>query len=192
MLTNFIFYFTYLHLYFFKQNSNNMKSLLLFATVCIVTLNACGQKVNTQSPIAEVTGATASGTTIYIRYNQPSVRGRTIGKDLEPLPGKVWRTGADSATAFEINKDVKVEGKSLKAGRYALFTIANGENWTIIFNTGVHKWGAFSYKEAEDVLRVNVKAGKATAFAEKFTITVSKGGKVDLLWGDSDVSFKVE
>jgi len=169
-----------------------MKSVLMFAVVCIVALNACGQRVNTQSPIAEVKGATASGTTIYIRYNQPSVRGRTIGKDLEPLPGKVWRTGADSATAFEISKDVKVEGKALKAGRYALFTIANGDDWTIIFNKDVHKWGAFSYKESEDVLRVNVKAGKATTIAEKFTITVSKAGKIDLLWGGSDVSFKVD
>jgi len=169
-----------------------MKSVLMFAVVCIVALNAHGQKVNTQSPIAEAKGSTASGTSIYIRYNAPSVRGRAIGKDLEPLPGKVWRTGADSATAFEINKDVKVEGKALKAGRYALFTIANGDDWTIIFNKDVHKWGAFSYKESEDVLRVNVKAGKATPFAEKFTITVSKTGKVDLLWGGSDVSFKVE
>jgi hypothetical protein len=169
-----------------------MKSLLLYAAVSITTLTACGQKVNTQSPIAEVKGSTASGTTIYIRYNQPSVRGRTIGKDLEPLPGKVWRTGADSATAFEVNKAVKVEGKALPAGRYALFTIANGDDWTIIFNKDVHKWGAFSYKESEDVLRVNVKAVKAAKFAEKFTITVSKAGKVDLWWGDSDVSFKVE
>ncbi|MEO5591254.1 MAG: DUF2911 domain-containing protein [Chitinophagaceae bacterium] len=169
-----------------------MKSFLIAAVVSVVSLTACGQKVNTQSPIAEVKGSTASGTTIYIRYNQPSVRGRTIGKDLEPLPGKVWRTGADSATVFEINKDVKVEGKSLAAGRYALFTIANGDDWTIIFNKDVHKWGAFSYKESEDVLRVNVKAGKAAATAEKFTITVSNAGKVDLLWGNSDVAFKVE
>jgi hypothetical protein len=170
-----------------------MKSFLMFAAVCMVTLTVSAQrKPNAQSPFAEVKGTTASGTTIYISYNAPSVRGRTIGKDLEPMPGKVWRTGADSATAFEINKAVKVEGKALAAGRYALFTIADGDSWTIIFNKDVHKWGAFSYKESEDVLRVNVKAGKAATFAEKFTITVSKAGKVDLLWGNSDVAFKVE
>ena len=168
-----------------------MESLLLFAAVCIATLNACGQRVNTQSPIAKVTGTTASGTTIYIRYNQPSVRGRTIGKDLEPLPGKVWRTGADSATAFEINKDVKVEGQPLPAGKYSLYSIANGDDWTIILNKTWNQWGTV-YKESEDALRVKVKAGKTTSFVEKFAITVSKDGKVDLLWGDSDVSFKVE
>ncbi len=169
-----------------------MKLLMIFAVASVVAISACGQKVNTQSPVAHVTGSTSGGTMIHIRYNQPSVRGRTIGKDLEPLPGKVWRTGADSATAFEVNKDVKVEGKSLPAGRYGLFTIANGDDWTIIFNKNPKQWGAFTYKEAEDALRVNVKAGKAAKFAEKFTISVSKDGKVNLLWGDSDVTFKVE
>lgn len=164
---------------------------MIFAVVSIVAMTACGQKVNTQSPVAKVSGTTASGTTINIRYNQPSVRGRSIGKDLEPLPGKVWRTGADSATAFEISKDVKVEGKSLPAGKYGLFTIANGDDWTIIFNKTWKQWGAFTYKETDDVLRVNVKAGKTATFAEKFTITV-KDGKVNLVWGNSDVSFKVE
>jgi Protein of unknown function (DUF2911) len=169
-----------------------MKSLLMFGMVCIVTLNACGQRVNTQSPVATVSGTTTGGTKIAIRYNQPSVRNRTIGKDLEPLPGKVWRTGADSATAFQVDKDVKVEGKSLSAGRYGLFTIANGDDWTIIFNKNPKQWGAFTYKQDDDALRVNVKAGKTATFAEKFTITISKDGKVDLLWGNSDVVFKVE
>jgi len=168
-----------------------MKSLLLFAAVSIGTLTACGQRVNTQSPIAEVKGTTASGTTIYVRYNQPSLRGRVIGKTIDPYPGKVWRTGADSATVFEVNKAVKVEGKSLAAGRYALFTMADGDNWTIIINTGVHKWG-LSYNQSDDVFRVNVKADKNKTPQEQFTITVSKKGKVDLLWGDYDVPFKVE
>lgn len=169
-----------------------MKSLLIFTAVSFVALTACAQKVNTQSPIAKVSGTTASGTTIAIRYNQPSVRGRTIGKDLEPLPGKVWRTGADSTTAFSVNNDVMVEGHPLPAGRYGLFTIANGDDWTIIFNKNPKQWGAFTYKQEDDALRVNVKATKAKTFQEKFTITVSKDGKVDLWWGDSDVAFTVK
>jgi len=170
-----------------------MKSLLLFATVCIVTLNACGQgdKSKRPSPPAKVSGTTASGTAITIDYSQPSVKGRTIGKDVEPMPGKVWRTGANEATVFEINKDVKVEGQPLPAGKYSLYSIANGDDWTIILNKTWNQWGTV-YKESEDALRVKVKAGKTASFVEKFAITVSKDGKVDLLWGDSDVSFKVE
>ena len=170
-----------------------MKSVLMFAAVCIIALNACGQndKSKRPSPPATASGTTTSGTTIAIDYSQPSVKGRTIGKDLEPLPGKVWRTGANEATVFEVNKDVKVEGKSLPAGKYGLYSIANGDDWIIIFNKTWKQWGT-EYSQADDALRVNVKAGKATPFAEKFTITVSKAGKVDLLWGNSNVSFKVE
>ena len=68
-------------------------------------------------------------------YSQPSVKGREIGKDLEPKEGKVWRTGANEATVFETDGDIKVEGKPLAKGKYALFTIKNGNDWTIIFNT---------------------------------------------------------
>lgn len=144
------------------------------------------------SPPAKITVTTASGVTITIDYSQPSVKGRTIGKDLEPMPGKVWRTGANEATVFEVNKSVKIEGKPLPAGKYGLFTIANGDDWTIIFNKTWKQWGAFSYKEADDALRVNVKAGKASPPAEQMTFTIDKNGKVSLMWGDILVSFKVE
>ena len=170
-----------------------MKSFLMFATVCLVAFSACGQndKSKRASPPATATGATASGTTITINYSQPSLKGRTIGKDVEPMAGKVWRTGANEATVFEVSKDVKVEGKALPAGKYGLYSIANGDDWTIIFNKTWKQWGT-EYSEAADALRVNVKAGKASTVAEKFTITVSKDGKVDLLWGGNDVAFKVE
>ncbi|HZI53248.1 MAG TPA: DUF2911 domain-containing protein, partial [Chitinophagaceae bacterium] len=135
---------------------------------------------------------TNSGVTITIDYSQPGVKGRTIGKDLEPLDGKVWRTGANEATVFEINKDVKVEGKALAAGKYGLFTVVNGDEWTIIFNKAWKQVGAFNYKEADDALRVKVKADKTKEFSEKMTFVINKNGKVSLLWGDRQVDFKVE
>ncbi len=170
-----------------------MKSFLMFAAVSIITATSFGQgdKAARPSPPAKVSGTTASGTAIAIDYSQPSVKGRTIGKDVEPLPGKVWRTGANETTVFEVSKDVKVGGNSLPAGKYGLHSIANGDDWTIIFNKTWKQWGT-EYSRADDALRVNVKAGKAATFAEKCTITVSKAGKVDLLWGNSDVAFKVE
>jgi hypothetical protein len=169
-----------------------MKSFLIAASISVISLTGWGQRENKQSPIAKVSGTTTSGTHIAIRYNQPSVRGRTIGKDLEPMAGKVWRTGADSTTAFSVDKNVMVEGKSLPAGRYGLFTLVDGNKWTIIFSKNPLQWGAFTYKQDEDALRVDVTAGKTKSFQEKFTITVSKDGKVDLLWGDSDVVFTVK
>ena len=107
------------------------------------------------------------------------------------MAGKVWRTGANEATVFEVSKPVKVEGKELPAGKYALFTIAGDNEWTIIFNKKSDQWGAYDYKEADDALRVKVKPGKAEQFAEKLTFNVNKDGTVTLLWGDRKVGFKV-
>src|SRR4051794_17070654 len=82
------------------------------------------------SPPAKVSGKLASGATITIDYSQPSVKGRTIGKDLEPMEGQVWRTGANEATVFETDKDIMINDQKLPAGQYALFTIFNGDDVT--------------------------------------------------------------
>lgn len=170
-----------------------MKSALLLTIASVSLLVACGQddKSKRPSPPAQAKETLASGAVVTIDYSQPSVKGRTIGKDLEPMTGKVWRTGANEATVFEVNKDVKVEGQDLPAGKYALFTIADEGEWTIIFNKNPKQWGAYDYKEAEDALRVKVKPSKAEAFAEKMTFVVDKNGTVSLLWGDRKVDFKV-
>src|SRR5262249_10870323 len=134
----------------------------------------------------------SNGTTVSIDYSQPGVKGRTIGKDLEPMDGKVWRAGANEATVFEIDKPVKIEGKELAAGKYGLFAIMNGDEWTIIFNKTWNQWGGFDYKEADDALRVKVKSKKAPKFSERLTYNIEKDGDVSLLWGDKDVEFKVK
>ena len=168
--------------------SGSIVSLLL-----LFSLASCAQKDKSKrpSPPASVTQKIGEAT-VKIDYSQPSVKGRTIGKDLEPMPGQVWRTGANEATVFETDKDLTVEGKSLPAGKYSLFTIANGDDWVIIFNKKWDQWGAYDYKQDDDALRVNVKAGKASPYSEKMTFTVGADGKVSLLWGDIRVDFNVK
>lgn len=143
------------------------------------------------SPPATVTQKIEDGITITIHYSQPSVKGRTIGKDLEPMDGKVWRTGANEATTFTLDKDANVEGKNLPAGTYSLFTILSGDQWTIIFNKVANQWGAFKYDSTQDALRVTVPLEKADSFTEKMTFTVDEDGTVELLWGDLEAEFSV-
>lgn len=173
-----------------------MKRSFLFTAIAALLFSsgatlAQDNKKAPASPPATASAKIAGGATITINYSQPSVKGRTIGKDLEPLPGKVWRTGANNATVFETDKNIKVEGQDLPAGKYGLFTIAGEDEWTIIFNKTWDQWGAFKYDESKDALRVKVKPVKAPAFAEKFTINVDKSGKVSLLWGDTETDFTV-
>ncbi len=168
-------------------------SISMFSFLLLTAYNSCAQQDKSKLPSPPATVSQKIGEVmVTINYSQPSVKGRTIGKDLEPMTGKVWRTGANDATVFEVDKAVQVEGKSLPQGKYGLFTIANGNDWTIIFNNTWKQWGAFKYKEADDALRVNVKAGKDDSFSEKMTFTIDAGGKVSLLWGDIKVEFTVK
>ncbi len=166
----------------------------IFACSALLVAISCQaqDKSKRPSPPATVTQTLESGAVININYSQPSVKGRTIGKDLEPMAGKVWRTGANEATVFETSKDLAVEGGTLPAGKYGLFTIMNDNEWTIIFNKTWDQWGAMKYNEADDVLRVKVKSKKAKTFAEKFSITADANGLITLWWGDNQVAFNVK
>lgn len=143
------------------------------------------------SPPAKVTEKINSGATISIDYSQPAVKGRTIGKDLEPMDGHVWRTGANEATIFETDKNVTIDGKKLPVGKYGLFTLFNGNKVTIIFNKTWKQWGAFKYQEAEDALRVDTKYTTEAAPSERMTFKINSAGVVTLLWGNRKVDFKV-
>ena len=170
-----------------------MKSFFLSFFV-LSAMAACGQADKSQRPStpALVKEILNNGATVSFDYSQPAVKGRTIGTDLEPMEGKVWRTGANEATIFEADKDVKIEDQPLPAGKYGLFSIMNGDEWTIIFNKTWKQWGAFTYKEADDALRVKVKSIKSPQFSERMTFLVGKDGKITLLWGDIEVDFMVK
>lgn len=168
--------------------SASLMSLLLFSAF---SSQAQQDKSKRPSPPALVSQKIGK-LTINIDYSQPQVKGRTIGVDLEPKAGQVWRTGANEATTFEIDKDVVIEGKKLDKGKYGLFSLNDGNEWTFIFNKTWKQWGAFEYKDSEDALRINVKGEKAEPFSESMTFTIGTDGKVTLLWGDKKASFTVK
>lgn len=172
-----------------------MKKFLLFSfltTLLFSSLTTTAQqdKSKRPSPPATVSATLANGNTVTIDYSQPSLKGRTIGKELAEF-GKVWRTGANEATTFEITKDAQIEGKSLPAGKYSLYSIPGDDSWTIIFNKNWKQWGTV-YDEAADQLRITAKPTKTSSATEKMTFSINKSGLVTLLWGNTSVGFTVK
>lgn len=165
-----------------------MKKFFILAAALLITTFASAQE-SKPSPAATATGKIGDKT-ITIVYAQPAVKGREIWGKLVPF-NEVWRTGANEATTFEANKDVTIEGKTLKAGKYSLFTIpTEGGEWTIIFNSDAKQWGAYNYDAKKDVLRVKVKSSKSNAVTERLTFEV-KDAKVNLMWEKLNVSFGI-
>jgi hypothetical protein len=176
-----------------KNIMKKLSRILLIAFVgAFMSLEMFAQedKAARPSPPAEVSKKT-NNVTITINYSQPSVKGRAVWGKLVPY-GDVWRAGANEATTFQVDKDVKVEGQALAAGKYGFFTIPAADEWTIIFNKVPNQWGAFKYDEKQDALRVKVKPKKSSKFNEKLVYTVDTSGKVSLDWENLDVSFNVK
>ncbi|TAE32036.1 MAG: DUF2911 domain-containing protein [Cytophagales bacterium] len=169
--------------------NRNRVFLFLFSLLLTVAAQAQNDPAQRPSPPATAT-QTVNGKTITIQYGQPSVKGREVWGKLVPY-GAVWRAGANETTAFTTSGDVTVEGKSLPAGKYAFFVIPTEKDWTVVFNKTV-KWGAFSYKQDEDVLRVTVPAKTAKAPVEQLTYTISPKGNVTLSWADKQATFRVK
>lgn len=128
---------------------------------------------------------------VTVKYSRPNVKGRSVFTDLAPY-NEVWRTGANNATVITFSDNVTLEGKPVAAGEYALFTIPGKDTWTIILNKGTKLWGAYEYKQADDVLRFQAKAVKLINKVETFTFGFSEvlptTAKLNLMWDDTRVS----
>lgn len=165
--------------------------LLLALTVAFTAdLQAQGLKMPQPSTNQVITQNFGLGK-ITLNYSRPNVKGRKIFGAMEPY-GTVWRTGANSATMISFTEPVKIEGKELPAGDYGLFTIPGKDEWTVIFNKGAKQWGAYEYKEAEDVLRVKVKAiklkDKVETFTMQFADVLPTSAQLQLVWENTAVN----
>ncbi len=198
---------------------------ILFAITCAAPFASAQQPPLAVKPIRPSQKAsvmqTVGVTDITITYSRPPVKGRTIFADApaamagraqgqatlddqnkrqagEPITpyGHVWRAGANEATMFQVTDDVLINGQPLKAGTYSLEAIPGKDDWTIIFNTDPGQWGAFSYDEKKDALRVKTKPQSASDNQEwllyTFDPVTDNSATVNLRWEKVRVPFTVE
>jgi|688.fasta_scaffold228157_1 hypothetical protein len=129
-----------------------------------------------------------------ITYSRPSARGRKVFGELVPY-GKLWRTGANKASFIEFTDSVKIAGISVKKGKYAIFTIPNVDEWTIVLNSDWNQSGTSKYDESKNVVNIKVKPS-IIPFSETFTIDfnylTTNSAQVEISWETSKVSFGVE
>lgn len=179
-----------------------MKHLLtttLMAVVFCLSMGANAQKFSglDKSP-ADIASYPSdykiSDKLIRITYSRPQLKGRSTS-ELAPI-GKVWRTGANEATEITFYKDAIVGGKPVAAGTYSLFTIPGEKEWTIIINKNLNQWGAYSYEEGADVIRVPAAVSNGSESLNEFSIAYKEhtGNSTDLVlgWGNTRVSLPIK
>jgi hypothetical protein len=117
-------------------------------------------------------------------YSRPQLNGRKAFGELQKF-GSVWRLGANEVTEIQFFKDVHINNKKVKKGRYSLYCIPYADKWTLIVNKETDVWG-LKYDAAKDVVRVDVATEK-NSITEALTIIFEKSGtgaNMLLYWDD--------
>ncbi len=148
------------------------------------------------SPLALTQLTLDDGTYVKVHYSSPRKRGRTIFGDLVRYD-RVWRLGANEATEMTITQPIRFGGEMLPAGTYALFAIPNEDSWTIIANENLGQWGAFSYAEDADVLRIEAPVQRIDSVHEAFTMNLEQDeeeseARLVITWDQTRVTVPIE
>jgi len=169
------------------------KTLLALAAL-LFTLNQAHAQCdphnpNPPSPPAQAS-VTLNGKPLTIDYCAPSLRGRKIGTDLAPF-GKVWRTGANSATTLKTQSSLRIGDLAVPAGTYTIYSLPEEHGWTLIINKQTGQWGTV-YNQDQDLGRVKMLEGvipssPVETFKIAFDHTAGNKTELHLLWGTTNV-----
>ena len=170
----------------------------IFIVLAMVIANfAIEAQVKTPQPSPNAVVKQVVGLTdVELDYSRPSAKGRTIFGDLVPF-GKQWRTGANANSTISFSDDVVIDGKILKKGKYAVFTLPKADNWDIIFYTDTDNWGLpEAWDEAKVALKMNVKPEILNRKVETFTMAITgldnDYGHLEISWEKTLVAVKFE
>src|SRR6476661_2588476 len=168
-------------------------SLVMLIAVLAIAQQPPQDKSKRPSP-HDTADVTLKNKKITIEYGRPFLKGRKVGQELAPY-GKVWRTGADEATALNTEIDPSIGGVKVPAGKYTLYTLPSEGTWKLIINKETGQWGT-KYDESQDLARIDMKKSPLPQPVEQFTISFSKtsdtAADLNLDWENTRVSVTVK
>lgn len=167
-----------------------MKKIAALLTMFMTTTMMATAQEKKEAPKSPL--ASAKNDYAEVSYSQPSKRNREIFGKLVPY-GEIWRTGANASTDITFHKDVTIAGKELKAGTYAIFTIPEQKEWTIIFNSVPQQRGSSEYEKNKDknVLETKAPVTMLPAIREQFTIHLTNES-INFEWDKVKVSLPMK
>jgi len=136
-------------------------------------------------PVLKIQNKLTEPLVMRLIYSRPQLNGRNVFGELLKL-GEIWRIGANEATEIEFFKDITINNKKVKKGRYTLYCIPYNNKWTLIINKDTDVWGAFKYDSAKDIVRMDVPTVKNDN-TESLTIIFEKsfsGANMVMYWDD--------
>jgi hypothetical protein len=170
------------------------KILFACALFCAASIASAQVKMPAPSPTQTIKQDFALGS-VEITYSRPSMKGRKIFGDLVPF-GKVWRTGANSATLIKFNDAVEIAGKKIDTGSYSLYTIPNANEWEVIINKATGNWGTNGYNDSGDVVRFKVPSMKMASVIETFSMQFAnvkpESCELHIMWDKTAIAVPIK
>lgn len=171
-----------------------MKKLMLAACAALTMLCADAQ-LRTPAPSPSQTIKQDFGlSSIELSYSRPGIKGRKIYTDIAPA-GKVWRTGANSATTLTFGDEVTIGGVKIPAGKYGLLSIPDKKIWTLIISKQTDVTSPAAYKQEMDIVRITADVMKMKDKAETFTMQFANitptSCELHLMWDKAAVSLPI-
>ena len=151
--------------------------------------DAAGQALGQLSP-RDTVRATIGSAHLVVDYGRPHKRGREIFGGVVPW-NQVWRTGANAATGFTTDADIKVGGATIPKGSYTIWTLPSPSGAKLIVNSQTGQWGT-EYDSTKDLARLDLAADQLAQPVEVFTIGIDsqgdRGGVLKLQWDRTQYS----
>ncbi|PZD79359.1 DUF2911 domain-containing protein [Mesonia sp. K7] len=167
-------------------------SLMLLTASFIMSAQVTTPQASPSGEIDQMVGLTE----IEIEYSRPSMREREIFGGLVPYD-KMWRTGANKNTTIEVSDDVTINGENLPAGKYAIYTIPQEQNWEVIFYKDNENWGLpKEWDEAKVALKTEAAVYQMPMGMQTFTIVIddltNNSAMLSFLWENTIAALKIE
>ena len=172
-----------------------MKQILLALMMGVAVLNVSAQPLKTPAPSStQIIKQELGLGTVELSYSRPNIKGRKIFGDLVPF-GKVWRTGANSATTLTFTEEVTVGGTKIAPGKYGLLAIPEADSWTLIITKQLDVTSPAAYKQSEDLVRIKAPVFTMKDPLETFTMQFGDikpaSTNLYLLWANTGVSLPI-
>jgi|TARA_B110000196_G_scaffold255348_1_gene225309 hypothetical protein len=190
-----------------------LKTVRIVAFTVAISLTSCNNSTTTETvketePVVELKITTPQPsplgmvsqrvglTDVAIEYSRPGVKGRTIFGDLVAF-GKTWRTGANSNTKVTFSSDVTIDGQTLKAGSYGLYSVPNKDSWEVMFYTESDKNGVpGDWDDSKIAAKTTVNVQAFPINVETLTISIndvtSTSAVLGILWEKTYVAVTFE
>lgn len=173
-----------------------MKKITLFLFVGLISSFVNAQiQVPQPSPSAKIEQEVGL-TNVTVEYSRPGMRGRVIFGDLVPY-GEKWRTGANNNTTISFDTNVVIDGKELKAGTYAIYSIPQENEWKVLFYEDSNNWGLpQDWQDSKVALEATATVQEMPMTMHTFTILIDElqndSAVLNIIWENTIVTLPFE